>query len=181
MKWMPVVVAMLAVGFAYGCAKKASPEEVRQACNKAIALQQAVASQHPAEDPVDQVVVEFQQRLSDLKARQLQAVESVGDECRKQAEGPKKDDATAADEACVTAMNKKALEFAPEFQALNQRKLEALKTALDAKEHALDAAKVQAQKDVDDCTEQSLREGVTRAKVACQLAAATVDVFQKCR
>lgn len=181
MRVLAVFIAMSCVGFGFGCAKKASPEEARRACSKAIAIQQAIAAQQPVEDPVEKVVAEFQKRLDDLKARQIQAAQSAGDECRKQAAGSRQADGSADDETCFAAMNKKVLEFAPEFQALNEQKLEALKNALDAKERAEEAAKAQAQKDVDDCTEQSLREGVTRAKVACQLAATDLDSFRSCR
>ena len=181
MKRNTIVGLMIAVGVASGCTKRASPEEARKACAKAVAIQQAIAAQQPVEDPVDKVVAEFRQRLDDLKARQLEAAQSAGDQCRKQVAGSMQADVSVDGDACFAAMNKRVLGFAPAFQALNQQKLEALKTALDAKERAQRAAKAQAQNDVDDCTEQSLREGVTRTRVSCQLAAATVEVFQSCR
>ncbi len=175
------LTVMLSLCVAVGCAKKATPEEARKACSKWSAFQQAMAAQERSQDPVETVVTEFRGRLQDLKTRQAQAIDAFRKECLAQAEKAKPHERAETADACYLAMNRKALEFAPEFQELNRQKVDALKTALDDKERAQEAAKVQMADDVDTCTQQSLHERVTRAKVACQLAAPTMEDFQKCR
>lgn len=175
------VAVMLSLFVAVGCAKKATPEEARNACSKWSAIQQAMAAQERSEDPVETVVTLFRRRLQDLKTRQAQVIDAFGKECLAQAERAKPHERAEAVDACYLAMNQKALEFAHEFQELNRQKVDALKTALDHKERAQETAKVRMADEVDTCTQRSLQERVTRAKVACQLAAPTMDDFQKCR
>jgi len=177
---MTVLVAM-GLAFAIGCAPKATPDEARKACEKLAAVQQLLAAAQAGEDPVDLAVAEFQRRLDDLKARQTQAVEEVSLAC--EADAQKRGGAVTPDveAACVAAMSRKAQEFAPEFQALGREKVDTIQAAFIAREQAREAAKAQARKDVEDCTAQALRDGLTQAKAACQSAAPTLDDFRKCR
>lgn len=177
---VPLFVAMT-MAFAIGCAPKASPDEARKACEKRVAVQQVVAAPQAGEDPVDLAVATAQKRLDDLRARQTLAVEEVSLAC--EADAQRRGGAVTPDveAACVAAMSRKAQEFAPEFQALGRERQEAFEAAVAAKEQAQEAAKAQARKDVDDCTAQALRDGLTQAKAACQLAASTLDDFRKCR
>jgi hypothetical protein len=177
---LTVIVAM-ALAFAIGCAPKATPDEARKACEKQVAVQQGIAAAQAGEDPVDQVVAAFLKRLDDLKARQTQAVEEVSLACEADAQKAGGSVTPDVEAACVAAMGRKAQEFAPEFQALNREKLDAIQDAFLAREKAQEAAKAQARKDVDDCTARALQDGLTQAKAACQLAAPTLDDFRKCR
>ena len=179
-RFVTTIVAM-ALAFTFGCAPKATPDEARKTCEKLVAVQQALAAAQAVEDPVDQAVAVFRKRLDDLKARQTQAVEEIALACEAEALKRGQGLTPEVEADCVTAMGRKAQDFAPEFQALNREQREAFQAAIAAKEQAQEAAKAQARKDVDDCTAQALRDGLTQAKAACQLAAPTLDDFQRCR
>lgn len=177
---LTVIVAMT-LALAIGCAPKATPDEARKACEKLVAARQVAAAPQAGEDPVDLAVATAQKRLDDLRARQTQAVEAVSLACEADAQKAGGSVTPDVEAACVAAMSRKAQEFAPEFQALGRERQEAFEAAIAAKERAQEAAKAQARKDVDDCTAQALRDGLTQAKAACQLAAPTLDDFRKCR
>ncbi len=176
-----VLVAVVALVFAAGCAKKATPDECKKACAKLAELQKAANPQPPAEDPVAKVTADFQKKLQDLQTAQAQAIQGIDAECQKAQEGIKEADKAAAVEDCNKKKNEKAQEFAPQFQALNQQKADAIKAATDAKAKAEADQKAQAEKDLAACADKCVKDRTTKAKVDCQLKAAKLDDFNKCK
>jgi hypothetical protein len=176
----PVVVVLLSGGLAVGCVKTASSDEVRQACSKAIVTQWAIAALESTEDPVKDAVAEFARRLDDLKARQLDAIEAIDQECLKRTGKPGWRKARVGDDPCVAARTQKALDFASEFRGLNQQKIDTVKNLMDARKRTQEAAREQMRLEVETCTAQALQKRITREKVACQLAAPTQDAFREC-
>lgn len=177
-----VIVAVVALVFAAGCAKKATPDEAKKACAKLAELQKAANPQPPAEDPVAKVTADFQKKLQDLQTAQAQAIQAIDQDYAKKLEGVTKDDEKAKlTEEGNKAKNDKAQEFAPQFQALNQQKADAVKAATDAKAKAEADAKAQAEKDLAACADKVVKDRTTKAKVDCQLKAAKLDDFNKCK
>lgn len=177
-----VLVAVFALVFAASCAKKATPDECKKACGKFAELQKAANPAPAAEDPIAKVNADFQKKLTDLQTAQAQAIQAIEQEYNTKL-GEAKDD--AAKEALKTEYdgkkNEKAQEFAPQFQALNQQKAEAIKAATEAKAKAEADAKAQADKDLAACSDKCVKDRTTKAKVDCQLKAAKVDDFNKCK
>ena len=176
-----VLVAVVAMMFAASCAKKATPDECKKACAKLAEVQKAANPAPAAEDPIAKVTADFQKKLQDLQTAQAQAIQAIDQECAKAAEGIKEDEKAKATEDCNGKKNAKAQEFAPQFQTLNQQKADAIKAATDAKAKADADAKAQAEKDLAACSDKCVKDRTTKAKVDCQLKAAKLDDFNKCK
>jgi colicin import membrane protein len=183
-KLVTVFVAVVALAFA-ACAKKATPDEVKKACAKLVELEKAATPAPVAEDAAVKINQDFAQKMQALRTAQGEALKAVDDECVKAKEAlPKKakaDDVAKADEACNANKNAKAQEFAPQFAELNKQKVEALKAAADAKAKAEADAKAQSDKDLAACADKGVKDRTTKAKVDCQLKAAKLDDFNKCK
>ena len=175
-----VLVAVVALVFAASCAKKATPDECKKSCAKLVELQKAANPQPPAEDPIAKVNADFQKKLQDLQTAQAQAIQALDQELQgKLAE--EKADKDALKKEFDEKKNAKAQEFAPQFQALNQAKNDAVKAATDAKAKADEAAKAAADKELNACGDKCVKDRTTKAKVDCQLKAAKLEDFNKCK
>ena len=188
-KLVTVFVAVVALAFA-ACAKKATPDEVKKACAKVAELQKAANPAPAVEDPAVKINADFAQKLQALQTEQAEALKLIDDECvkakealpkEKKTKAPKAEEAAKADEACNANKNAKAQEFAPKFAELNKAKADALKAAADAKAKADADAKAQAEKDLAACADKAIKDRTTKAKVDCQLKAAKLDDFNKCK
>jgi hypothetical protein len=181
-KLATVLVAVMALVFAASCAKKATPDECKKAAQKIDELQKAANPQPPAEDPIAKVTADFQKKLQDLQVVQSQAIAAIDQELNTKI-GEAKDD--AAKEALKTEYdgkkNAKAQEFAPQFQALNQQKNDAVKAATEAKAKADADLKAATEKKIADAADKCVKDRTTKAKVDCQLKAAKLDDFNKCK
>jgi colicin import membrane protein len=175
-----VLVAVVAMVFAASCAKKATPEEAKKACAQLQTLTKAATPQPPAEDPIAKVTADFQKKLQDLQTQQAQAIQAIDGEMQEKLKDEKADKEAIAKEY-NEKKNGKAQEFAPQFAALNQQKNDAVKAATEAKAKAEADAKAQAEKDLNACADKMIKDRVTKAKVDCQLKAAKLDDFNKCK
>lgn len=184
-----VLVAVVALAFA-ACAKKATPDECKKACAKFAELQKAANPAPAPEDPAVKVNAEFSQKMQALQAEQAEALKGVEEECAKAKEAlpvdkktkaPKAEDVAKADEACNQKKAEVAQGFAPKFADLNKQKADALKAAADQKAKAVADAKAQAEKDLQACADKCVKGGTTKAKADCQMKAATLDAFNKCK
>jgi len=175
-----VVVAVVALAFAASCAKKATPAECKSACQKQIDLEKAANPQPPAEDPVAKVEADFQKKLQDLQTVQAQAVQAIDAELQEKLKDEKADK-DAINKEFAEKKNAKVQEFAPQFQALNQQKADAVKAAQDAKAKAEADAKAAAEKALQACADKCVKDRTTKAKTDCQLKAAKIDDFKKCK
>jgi colicin import membrane protein len=175
-----VLVAVVALVFAASCAKKATPDEAKKACAKMAELQKAANPQPPAEDPIAKVNAGFQKKLQELQTAQAQAIQAIDQELQgKMAD--EKADKEALKKEFDEKKNAKAQEFAPQFQALNQQKNDAIKAATEAKAKAEADAKAAAEKELNACADKAIKDRTTKAKVDCQLKAAKLDDFNKCK
>lgn len=175
-----VLVAVVALVFAASCAKKATPEECNKACAKLAELQKAANPQPPAEDPVAKVTAEFQKKLQDLQMAQAQAIQALDAELQEKLKEPKAD-AEALKKEYDEKKAQKAQEFAPQFQALNQQKNDAIKAAQDAKAKADKEEADKAAAELKACADKCVKDRTTKAKVDCQLKAAKLEDFNKCK
>ena len=174
-----VLVAVVALSFA-ACAKKATPDEANKACAKQVELTKAANPTPPAEDPVAKVTADFQKKLQDLQTAQAQAIQAIDAELQTKL-GEDKADKDALNKEFTEKKNAKAQEFAPQFQALNQQKNDAVKAAQDAKAKADKDAADKAAADLKACADKVIKDRTTKAKVDCQLKAAKLDDFLKCK
>jgi len=190
-KLATVFVAIVALAFV-ACAKKATPDEVKKAYAKLVELQKAANPAPAVVDPAVKINADFAQKLQALQTAQAEALKAIDDELAAaktalpKAKGKKAEAANAAaaaklDEEFNAKKNAKAQEFAPEFASLNKAKADALKAAADAKAKAEADAKAQADKDAAAYTDKAIKDRTTKAKVDCQLKAAKLDDFNKCK
>ncbi len=178
-KFGTVLVAVIAVAFGASCAKKATPAECKAACQKKADFTKPAA---PAEDPVQKVEGEFQQKMQDLAKQMGEAMQAIDKELQAKL-GEAKDD--AAKEALNTEYAQKKQEvqqqFQPKFQELAQQKQKAVQAAQEAKAKAEADAKAAAEKALQACADQCVKDRTTKAKVDCQLKAANEADFAKCK
>ncbi len=191
-KLATVFVAIVAVAFA-ACAKKATPDEVKKAYAKLVELQKAANPAPAAEDPAVKINAEFAQKFQALQTAQQEALKAIDaemtaakDALPKAKKGKKGEEAYAAavakvEEEFTAKKNEKNAEFAPQFADLNKKKADALKAAADAKAKADADAKAQADKDAAAYLDKAVKDRTTKAKVDCQLKAAKLEDFNKCK
>jgi colicin import membrane protein len=178
-----VLVGIVALVFAASCAKKATPEECKKVCEVQVTLTKAANPQPPAEDVVAKVEADFQKKLQDLQTAQAQAIQAIDQEMQGKltAADVKEEDKPKITEEYNGKKTAKAQEFAPQFQALNQAKGEAIKAAQDAKAKADADAKAAAEKALAACADKCVKDRTTKAKADCQTKAAKLDDFNKCK
>ena len=190
-KLATVFVAIVALAFV-ACAKKATPDEVKKAYAKLVELQKAANPAPAVEDPAVKINGDFAQKLQALQTAQAEALKAVDDDLAKakdalpKAKGKKAEAANAAAAAKLyeefnAKKNEAAQGFAPQFAGLNKAKADALKAAADAKAKAEADAKAQADKDQAAYLDKAVKDRTTKAKVDCQLKAAKLDDFNKCK
>lgn len=178
-KFGTALVAVIAVAFGASCAKKATPAECKAACQKKADFTKPA---EPAEDPVQKVEAEFQQKMQDLARQMGEALQAIDQELQAKL-GEAKDD--AAKQALNTEYAQKKQEvqqgFQPRFQELAQQKQQAVQAAQEAKAAAEAEAKAAAEKALQACADQCVKDRTTKAKVDCQIKAATLADFEKCK
>jgi colicin import membrane protein len=190
-KLATVFVAIVALAFA-ACAKKATPDEVKKAYAKLVELQKAANPAPVVENPAVKINGDFAQKMQALQAAQNEAVKAVdaelaaAKEALPKAKGKKAEAANAAaaaklDEEFAAKKGQAGAPFAPQFAGLNKAKADALKAAADAAAKAEADAKAQADKDQAAYTDKAVKDRTTKAKVDCQVKAAKLDEFNKCK
>ena len=181
-KIVTVMVAVFAMVFAASCAKKATPDECKKACQKQTELMKIANPTPPAPNAIQLVEADFQKKMQELQTAQNQAIQAIDAELQgKVAEA--KDDAAkeVLKKEFDEKKNAKAQEMAPMFQAMNQAKADAMKAAQEAQAKADADAKAKAEAELKACTDKAVKDRVTKAKVDCQLKAAKLDDFNKCK
>lgn len=178
-KFGTVLVAVIAVAFGASCAKKATPAECKAACQKKADFTKPAA---PAEDPVQKVEGEFQQKMQDLAKQMGEAMQAIDQELQAKL-GEAKDDAAKETANTEYAQKKQEVQqqFQPKFQELAKQKQEAVQAAQEAKAKAEADAKAAAEKALQACADQCVKDRTTKAKVDCQLKAANEADFAKCK
>jgi Skp family chaperone for outer membrane proteins len=174
-----VLVAVVALAFGASCAKKATPAECKAACEKKVGFQKPA---QPPEDPVQKVEQEFQQKIQQVQQEQAQAIQAVNQELQQKLQEAKDD---KAKEALNEEYNKKrqevAAQFQPKFQEIAQQKAQALQAAQEQKAKAEAEAKAALEQAIQDCADQCVKQKWTKAKVDCQMKAADLAAFEKCK
>ena len=169
-----------------------SPGEIKMAYAKLIELQKAASPASVDVDPAVKINADFTQKLQALQRSQAWALRAIDDEQAKakdalpKAKGKKAEASSAAaaaklDEEFNWKKNDAAQGFAPQFASLNKAKADALKAAANAKAKADSDTKAQVDKDLAAYLDKAVKDSTTKAKIDCQMNAAKLDDFNKCK
>lgn len=181
-KFAFLFVAVFALAFASGCAKKATPDECKQSCAKMAELNAAAAPAVEAEDPAATVTAEFAVKVDELQKKLAEEIQAIQTECDTAIAALATDEEKAtATEGCNVKKNEKAQSYAPQFEALSKDKDAALTAAADVKAQAEASAKAKAEKDLADCADKCVKGRTAKTKTDCQMKAGTVEAFNACK
>jgi uncharacterized protein with NAD-binding domain and iron-sulfur cluster len=176
-----VLVLAVAVMFAASCAKKASTDDCRSACAKQVELAKAENPTEPPEDLVVKATGEADKKIAELQAAQLAEIQKIDEECQAAAAALPEEEKAKAAEDCNVKKTDKAGEFAPQFVKANEEKAQAIEAATQAMAKADADRKAQMDKDLQACVDKCVKDRTSKAKADCQIKAATLADFGKCK
>lgn len=177
-----VMVAVFAMVFAASCAKKATPEEAKKACQNMMTLEKAAKPQPAPTNAIQAVEADFRKKLQELQTAQAQAMQAIDAELQTKM-GELKDDAAkeALKKTYDEMKNTKAQEMAPQFQEMQKAKADALKAAQEAQAKADAELKAKEEAALKACVDKATKDRMGKAKADCQIAAKKFEDFQKCK
>jgi hypothetical protein len=194
MKKLLTVVVALTLGVVFAaCAPKATKDECNSTCQKLASLQESGNPKAAAQDPM---LADLMKKIKDIHTQKEQAVAAIDKEMndkiaaaskpepkkgkKAKAKG-KEDEAAKLTKEFGEKKAAKAKEFDAQIQALEGQRGDIEKKAAEAKAKADAEAKAAAEQAVAVCTDDCVKAGTKKAKVECQLKAATLDEYNACK
>ena len=167
-----LAVILLASIFALGlasCAPKATPEDCNKACQKMMSFKA------PAEDLVAKAEAEHQKKIEDFKNETVAEIEKELQE--KLAAATTDEEKEKLGTEYAAKKEEKIKEVQPKLDEMTAG-LEAVKKAA---EEQVAAAKAASEKALKDCADNCAKAGTPKAKTDCQIKAASLDEYNKCK
>lgn len=176
------VAAVGVLGSLVACAPKATRDEAVAACMTQANLEKAANPAPMGEDPVAKVDADFQAKRQEIQTQMDQATAGIDTEWKAKIDAAKKD----AEKATLTeeynkAREAKVAEFAPQMQALEASREDAMKGAAEAKAKQEEDAKKAAEEKNNACADAMVQAGGSQAKAQCQAKAGSMDEFNACK
>ncbi|HOI09914.1 MAG TPA: hypothetical protein PK313_05490, partial [Myxococcota bacterium] len=76
-----VLFVVVSMGFAVGCAKKATQDDLNKVCAHMVELQKAENPEPAAEDPIAKVTEDFAKKAADLETAKADGLAKLAEEC----------------------------------------------------------------------------------------------------
>ena len=157
-KFGMMIAAVGVLGSLVACAPKATRDEAMAACMNQANLDKAANPAAMGEDPVAKVDADFQAKRQEMQTQLDQATAGID-----------------------TEWKAKIAEFAPQMQAMEAAREDAMKGAAEAKAKQEEEAKKAADEKTSACADAMVQAGGSQAKAQCQAKAGSMDEFNACK